>query len=80
MITHRYEISIDLNKYLMRKKIKLNGISSRFAPVETKLNLFLQFLLNYKILHVNAILLYNRHTVSLQIDEIDKINSFLSYL
>ena len=75
-ITLKYEISINLNKYIMRKKIKLFGISSRFAPVEKKLNLFIQFILNYKILNVNAILLYNRHTVNLQIDEFDKIISF----
>ena len=57
-ITERYEISIDLNKYLMRKKIKLVAISSWFAPGEKKLNLFIQFLLNYKILNQNAIFLY----------------------
>ena len=57
-ITHRYEISIDLNNYLMRKKIKLFAISSRFAPREKKLNLFIQFLLNYKILNQNTIFLY----------------------
>ena len=40
-ITLRYEISIDLNKYLMRKNIKLFAISSRFAPCEEKLNVFI---------------------------------------
>ena len=57
-ITPRYEIAIDLNKYLMRKKIQLLAISSIFAPGEKKLNLFIQFLLNYKILNENAIFLY----------------------
>ena len=75
-ITHRYEISKDLNKYLMRKKIKLFAISSWFAPSEKKLNLFIQFLLNYKILNQNAIFLYYKHTQNLRTDEIDKIISF----
>ena len=57
-ITLGYEISIDLNKCLIRKKIKLFAISRRFAPSEKKLNLFIQFLLNYKILNQNAIFLY----------------------
>ena len=57
-ITHRYEISIDLNKYVMRKKIKLFGISSWFAPGEQKLNIFLKLHLNYKIQNQNAIFLY----------------------
>ena len=57
-ITLRYKISIDLNKYLMRKKIKLFGIPLYFAPGEKKLNLFIQFLLNFKILNQNAIFLY----------------------
>ena len=54
-ITHRYEILIDLNKNLLRKKIKLLAISSCFDPVEKKLNLFIQFLLNYKICNQNVI-------------------------
>ena len=75
-IIHRYEISKDLNKYLMSKKIILFfAISSWFAPSETNLNLFIQFLLKYKILNQNAIFLYNRHTVNFQIDEINKIRS-----
>ena len=60
----------------MRKKMKLFGISSRFDPVEKKLNLFIQFLLNYKTLNINAILLYNRYSLNLQIDVIDKIRPF----
>ena len=67
-ITPRYEISIDLNKYLKRKKIKLFAISSWFAPEEKKLNLFIQFLLNYKILNQNAIFLYLKGTMNLKID------------
>ena len=50
-ITYKYKISIDLNKYLLRKKIKLLAISSWFATGEKKLNHFIQFLLNYKILN-----------------------------
>ena len=57
-ITHRYKISIDLNKYLMRKKLKPFAFSSWFAPGEKKLNLFVKFLLNYKILNQNDIFLY----------------------
>ena len=63
----------------MRKKIKLFAISSWFTPGEKKLNIFIQFFLNYKILNQNAIFLYNRHSVNLQIDEIDKILSQLSF-
>ena len=58
------------------KKIKILAISSLFALSEKKLNLFIQFLLKYKILNQNAIFLYNRHTMKLQIDEIDKIRPF----
>ena len=54
-ITERYEISTDLNKYLMRKKIKLFAFFSCFMPGEKKLNLFIQFLLNYEILNQNSI-------------------------
>ena len=76
IITLSYEISIDLNKYLMRKKITLFAIFSWFAPVEKKFNLFIQFLLNYKILNQTAIFLYNRYSVNIQIDVIDKIRPF----
>ena len=60
---------------MRKKKIKLFAISSWFTPGEKKLNLFIQFLLNYKMLNQNAIFLYNRHTVNLQVDEINKIRS-----
>ena len=74
-ITQRHEISKDLNKYLMRKKIKLFAISSLFPPREKKLNLFIQFLLNYKILNENAIFFYYKVTMNLKIDKVDKIIS-----
>ena len=59
----------------MRKKLKLFAISSWFAPSEKKLNLFIQFLFNYKLLNQNAILLYLNDTVNHQRDEMDKIRS-----
>ena len=67
-ITRRYKISIDLNKYLMRKKLNPCAISSRLAVPVKKLNVFITFHLNYKILNQNAIFLYNRHIINLQID------------
>ena len=75
-ITLRFEISIDLIKFVMRKKIKLWGISSWFAPREKKSNLLIKFILNYKILNQHAYI-----TVNLQIDEFDKIRSIsLSFI
>ena len=62
------------------KKIKFFAIYGWFAPGEKKLNLFINFLLIYKILNQNAIFLYNRYTVNLQIDEIDKIRSFSFFI
>ena len=56
----------------MRKKLNPFAIFSRLdGPVE-KLNVSIIFQLNYKILNQNAIFLYNRHCVNLQLDKIDR--------
>ena len=59
----------------MRKKYNLLAFLDSL-PTEMKLDLFITFLLNYKILNQNAIFLYNIYTVDLQLDEIDKLRPF----
>ena len=54
-IPQKYEISLDLMVYVMRKKNKLFDISSWLAPGDY---IFIKFLLNFKILNHYAIFLY----------------------
>ena len=50
-IFHRYEISIDLIEYVMKKKLNPFAISSRLAAPVKKLNVFIKFHLKFKILN-----------------------------
>ena len=57
----------------MKKKLNPFVIFSRLVGLVKKLNVFIIFHLNYKNLNQNDIFLYNRYSVNLQIDKINKI-------